>query len=103
MHIRLSEKFACTNARARAARASRAAAPSDRASASASAKTAGLLGGTCHPVRRPGGTCGGARLVSCSPPRSETMTGVPIACASTATRPKDSGSIEGTATTEAAR
>ena len=60
-------------------------------------------GGTRQPVRSEGATCGGASTVSGTAPRSDTTTAVPMACASTATRPKASGSVEGTVTTEAAR
>ncbi len=73
-----------------------------RAPASASARAAALPGSTRQPVRSLGGVCGGASTVSGTAPRSETTTGVPMAWASTATRPKASGSVEGTVTTAAA-
>jgi hypothetical protein len=56
-----------------------------------------------QPVRSWGATAGGDRTVSGTAPRSDTTTGVPMAWASTAERPKASGSVDGTVTTDAAR
>ena len=90
-------------ARARAPSAARAVAPSASAAPIASASASASPAGTRQPVRSCGGTAGGASTVSGTAPRSDTTTGVPIACASTAERPKASGSVDGTVTTEAAR
>ena len=81
---------------------------------------AGLLGQREHPHQRrrqrnriaggeaqarscgPPGTAGGARTTSGPPPRSETTTGRPIACASRIVRGRPSGWIAAETTTVAA-
>ena len=100
--MRSSEKWRSTWSRARRASASRALAPSERAAPIASRERVGVArrdapaGALVRRGRR------GASTVSGTAPRSETTTGVPMACASTAERPKASGSVEGTVTTDAA-
>ena len=68
----------------------------------AAASAGASSGGTVQPVRSDAGTSGGVKTVSGTAPRSLTMTGLPMAWASTAERPKASGSVEGTVTMEAA-
>ena len=92
-----------TWARARAPIADRSSGASASAAAMASASRAGSDGGTSHPVASLGPTRGQASTVSGGAPMSVAITGVPMAWASVAARPKASGSVEATTATCAAR
>ena len=87
-------KFSATCAIARVASMLRWVGVSARASSIAAARSWGLPGSVSQPVW-PGMT------VSAAPPWLLAMMGRPMACASTGTRPKPSGSVEGQITTPA--